>query len=127
MKHIAIFKGIFFDFVLSGKKTIESRWSNKKIAPFNKVSVGDTILIKKTGCNVVASAKVKGVKYYNLTPALVEQIKLKYGKEICIDYFDDWEKYKNKKYCTLIWIEDVKKINELKVQKSHGAGWIVLN
>ena len=43
MKHIAILKQPFFNMVLNGEKTIESRWSMHKVAPYNKVSVGDEI------------------------------------------------------------------------------------
>lgn len=126
MKHIAIFQEPFYSFVINGKKSIESRWSNKKIAPFDKVKEGDILYIKKTGCNVTATAKVKLVKYFFLTPEIAEDIKKVYGNEICTDYFDDWEKYKNKKYCTLIWLDNVKNVDEFMVKKSNGAGWLVL-
>lgn len=126
MEHIAILKQPFFNMVLSGEKTIESRWSQNKCAPFNKVSVGDTIYLKQTGCDVTAVAKVKDVKYYNLTPEMVEQIRIKYGKAIGTDKFADWQSTLNKKYCTLIWICDVKQITPIKVKRSNGAGWIVL-
>ena len=126
MKHIAIFQEPFYSFVINGKKSIESRWSNKKIAPFDKVKEGDILYIKKTGCNVTATAKVKLVKYFFLTPEIAEDIKKVYGNEICTDYFDDWEKYKNKNYCTLIWLDNVKNVDEFMVKKSNGAGWLVL-
>ena len=125
MKHIAILKQPFFNMVLSGEKTIESRWSQNKCAPFNKVNVGDTILLKETGKNVTAMATVKKVKYYNLTPQIVEQIRIKYGKLIGTSKFKDWESTLNKKYCTLIWLTNVKQINEIVVPRSNGAGWIV--
>lgn len=47
MQHIAILRQPFFDMVLSGEKTIESRWSMNKVAPYGKVSVGDEILLKE--------------------------------------------------------------------------------
>ena len=62
MKHIAILKQPFFNMVLNGEKTIESRWSMHKVAPYNRVSVGDEILLKETGKDVTATAKVKDVK-----------------------------------------------------------------
>ncbi len=127
MKHIAILRQPFFNMVLSGEKTIESRWSQNKCAPFNKVKVGDTIYIKQTGCAVTATAKVKDVKYYNLTPEIVEQIRIKYGKQIGTDKFEDWKSTLNKKYCTLIWLSDVTKIKPMPVKRSNGAGWILLN
>lgn len=59
MQHIAILRQPFFNMVLSGEKTIESRWSIHKVAPYGKVGVGDEILLKETGKDVTATAKVK--------------------------------------------------------------------
>ena len=124
-KHIAILKQPFFDMVLSGEKTIESRWSMHKVAPYNKVSVGDKILLKETGKDVTATAIAKKVQYYELTPQLVEEINQKYGKEIGTSKFKDWQATLQKKYCTLIWLGDVKKVDPIKVKRSNGAGWLV--
>ena len=126
MQHIAILRQPFFNMVLSGEKTIESRWSMHKAAPYGKVNIGDEILLKETGKNVTATAIVKDVKYYELTPEMVEEIRIKYGKQIGTDKFEDWKDTLQKKYCTLIWLEDVKHISPIKVQKSNGAGWIVI-
>ena len=125
-KHIAILRQPFFDMVLSGEKSIESRWSMKKIAPYNKVKIGDEILLKLTGQPVTAIAKVKYVKYYELTPDIVEQIRVKYGKEIGTDKFEDWQSTLKKKYCTLIWLENIKRISPINVPKSNGAGWLIV-
>lgn len=126
MQHIAILRQPFFNMVLNGEKTIESRWSMHKVAPYGKVSVGDEILLKETGKDVTAIAKVKDVKYYELTPKVVEEIRIKYGKQIGTDKFEDWKDTLQKKYCTLIWLKDVKQISPIKVQRSNGAGWIVI-
>lgn len=82
MQHIAILKQKFFNMILSGEKTIESRWGMHRVAPYNIVFVGDEILLKETGKDVTATAKVKDVKYFELTPQIVEEIRIKYGKEI---------------------------------------------
>lgn len=97
-----------------------------KIAPYKKINVGDEILLKLTGNPVTATAKVKTVKYYELTSELVEQIRLKYGKQIGTDKFKDWDSILKKKYCTLIWLEDVKNIEPIQVPRSNGSGWIVM-
>lgn len=96
-----------------------------KVAPYNKVSVGDKILLKETGKDVTATAIAKRVQYYELTPQLVEEIKEKYGKEIGTSKFKDWQTTLQKKYCTLIWLGDVKKVDPIKVKRSNGAGWLV--
>jgi len=126
MKHIAILKPKYYNMILSGEKSIESRFSMNKCNPYKKVKVQDEILIKKTGEAVTASAKVKHVKYYELSPDIVEEIRIKYGKQIGTDKIKDWESTFQKKYCTLIWLEDIKVINPIEVPRSNGAGWIIL-
>ena len=126
MQHIAILKQPFFDMVLSGEKTIESRWSMVKVAPYKKVSVGDKILLKETGKDVTATANVRKVQFYELTPEIVEDIRIKYGKQIGTDKFEDWKSTLQKKYCTLIWLDEVTPVAPIKVKRSNGAGWIVL-
>lgn len=126
MQHIAILRQPFFDMVLSGTKTIESRWSMHKVAPYNKVKIGDEILLKETCKDVTATAKVKDVKYFELTPQIVEDIRIKYGKEIGAEKFENWQATLQKKYCTLIWLDSVNQIKPIKVPRSNGAGWIVV-
>lgn len=126
MKHIAILRQPFYDMILRGEKTIESRWSQKNIAPYQKIKKGDTILFKLTGKDVTAKAKVEKVKFFELTPIIAEQIAIEYGKQIGVEKFEDWQTTKQKRYCTLIWLKDVTTIEPIKVQRSNGAGWIVL-
>ena len=126
MQHIAISRQPFFDMVLSGEKTIESRWSMNKVAPYGRVSVGDEILLKETGKDVTATAIVKAVKYYELTPEIVEEIRLHYGNQIGTDKFKDWKSTLHKRYCTLIWLSHVREIEPIKVKRSNGAGWLIV-
>ena len=126
MEHIAILRQPFFNMILSGEKTIESRWSLSRIAPFERVKAGDVIWLKETSKDITARAIVKKVKFYNLTKNKADEIKKKYGKEIGTDKFEDWERYRNKKYLTLIWLKDVQKIEPITAPKSHGAGWLII-
>jgi ASC-1-like (ASCH) protein len=49
MEHLMIVKKKYFNLIISGKKTIETRWSKNKITPYEKVKIGETILIKESG------------------------------------------------------------------------------
>ena len=124
MKHIVILKKKYLDLILEGKKTIESRWSMNKRVPYNKIKIGDTLYLKETGKDVTFKVNVKDVKFYELNEDVVDEILDKYGDDICINK-ENKESY-NKKYCTLIWIDNIKEIEPFKVKKSYGSGWIVL-
>ncbi|KKQ35404.1 MAG: hypothetical protein US51_C0006G0001, partial [Microgenomates group bacterium GW2011_GWA2_37_6] len=53
MKHLAIFKGDGAEKILTGKKTIESRFSKNKIAPYGVVSAGDLVYMKLSGGAII--------------------------------------------------------------------------
>lgn len=125
LKHIVILKKKYYDKILSGEKTIESRWSYNKCLPYLKVNVGDELLIKECGKDVEVIATVCKVEFYELNPQLVDTLRIKYGKEIGSDKIEDWLGTMNKKYCSLVWFNDVKKVSPFKVKKSNGAGWMI--
>ncbi|MDD3231946.1 MAG: ASCH domain-containing protein, partial [Clostridia bacterium] len=113
MEHIAIIKRPFSTLLFSGEKTIESRWSKNKIAPYKKIKIGDIVWIKETAKPITYKATVKRVEFYQLNENVFENIYKNYGKEICMDKFDNLESYKQKKYCTLIWFDNLKKVKPI--------------
>ena len=126
MKHIAVVRPPFYDMILNGEKTIESRWSLNKCAPYKKVNKDDVIYLKLPGKSISAIAEVEKVEFYELNVSLTEKIKILYGKEIGIHKFENWEIYKNKKYLTLIWLKNVRKIEPLEIKKKNKAGWATI-
>ena len=125
-KHIVILKKKYYDKVLSGEKSIESRWSYNKSLPYQKVNVGDELLIKQTGKDVTLIANVSKVEFYELTPEIVEQLRVRYGKQIGTDKIEDWAGTMNKKFCSLVWFDNIKQVKPLKVKRSNGAGWLIV-
>ena len=47
--------------ILSGEKKIESRWYMMKIAPRERIHIGDTVYFKDAGKEVTAMAEVENV------------------------------------------------------------------
>src|ERR1700680_4435376 len=64
--HLAVFVEPFLGYVLDGSKTVESRFSVNRCAPFGKVSRGDVVLLKRAGGAVVGIARVRTVWSYQL-------------------------------------------------------------
>jgi ASC-1-like (ASCH) protein len=53
--------------IISGAKTIESRWYVNRIAPWDRIEKGDTVYFKESGFRVTARAKVSRIiQYENL-------------------------------------------------------------
>ena len=128
-KHLAIFSQEFVDRVFSGKKTIESRFSQKKIAPFGVISPGDTVYIKPSGKEIVGQFKVKKVvSFEGLDEEDMQTIQKLYGKKINApaEYFTD---RKSSNYATIIFIGNLEKFitPPIRIRKSDLRGWVVLD
>ena len=121
--------------ILSGRKTIESRWYVNKVAPWDKIFQGDTVYFKESGCPVTAKAYVsKVLQYDTLNPEKLAQIINKYGKQIDPDLskeeFFTWaQSHSDKKYCILIFLCDVTKIPPFGINKKgfgSASAWLVV-
>lgn len=87
----------------TGKKPIESRCSQRKVAPYKRVHIGDWIYFRESGTKLVnVKTRVLDVKYYNGS-AIFQKMRL-YQSEIGID--EAYIQLKKKcVYLTLIWLD----------------------
>lgn len=122
-RHLAIFKGSTAGDILSGKKTIDSRFSKAKIAPFGQISKGDLVYIKPSGKDIIGQFRVKKVIFYDgLEDLDLEQIKKTYGEGI-------GQSKKGSKYGTLIFIGECDPFltSPIRIKKKDLRGWVVLD
>lgn len=126
-KHLAILTAEAIQDIFSGKKKIEGRFSQIKIAPFGKVSSGDIVLMKLSGEKIVGQFLVDRVIYFDHpTKAEVEETKRKYGKSLSLPNIF-WLSHEKINYVTLMFIRSVNKfIIEPKINKKDLRPWVVL-
>jgi hypothetical protein len=119
MYHLAVLHKIYLDGFLDGTKTIESRFTKVRCAPFGKVNRGDIVYLKLASGPVLAKARVKDVLYFAaLTPEQVRKLKEKYQQNYAP---------LNSKYATIIFLEDIQRVKPLRINKRDRAGWVVLD
>lgn len=132
--HLAIFKNEIISQIFKGKKSIETRFSIKRIPPFGFVSIGDLVYIKPPGEEVKGSFTVKKVisiegmekndwEYIKKDLALFLGFK---NPESQKEYFKKREKAK---YATIIYLDSIKQFiaSPIAVSKSNLSGWMVLD
>lgn len=127
-RHLAIFKGGAGELILSGKKTVESRFSRVKNPPFGVISSGDLVYIKPSGKDIIGQFKVKKVYFFDgLTPQDIIKIKKEYGGNMTANS-SYWSNKSNSKYGTLIFIGSFSRFitAPLKFPKKDLRGWVVL-
>lgn len=133
MEHVAIMRKSWglLPRILSGEKTIESRWYSSRRAPFGKIKAGETIYFKDSGELVTVKAEVERVlEFSGLNPKKVEEILCRYGsmdglrREEIPEFF---ERFKDKKYCILIFLKNPRKIRPFEISKKgfgSMAAWL---
>lgn len=125
-KHLAIFPKDYIVKILNHEKTIESRFSKVKCAPYQQVKVGDIILLKEQSGPIQGQAKIKDVIYFSdLTPVRVMAIKSQYNDRLVADK-KFWQIKKYARYATLMFLEEVKELPPQKYKKRDRRGWVVL-
>jgi shikimate kinase len=123
--HLAVFSQPFLEYVLKGTKTIDSRFSANRIAPYQHVFTGDIILIKQTGGPVVGICGVGQAWFYELEPDTLKNIKQQFGKHICADE-EFWRSRRKRSFGTLILLKDVRPITPLPIDKRDRRGWVTV-
>ena len=126
-RHLAIFNPEAVNLIFAGKRKIEGRFSQIKIAPYAKVSAGDVVLIKLAGEKIVGQFLVDRVIYFD-HPQIqeLEELKKKYGRGLALTktFWLDKEKIN---FATLMFIKSVTKfIIAPQIKKKDLRPWVVL-
>jgi hypothetical protein len=121
--HIVVMSEPFLSYVFEGTKTVESRFSLHKIAPYQKVQLGDRVLMK-AGL-IVGCFTIDWVKEYDLTAYPIEAIRQEYGAAIC-GTPEFWKKKSNKRYATLMGIQNARRLTPAPITKRDRRAWIAI-
>ncbi len=133
MDHIAIMRKNWhlIEKLLAGTKTVETRWSVNKVAPWNKVSVGDTVYFKNAGEPVIAKATVSQIlQFQDLTVEIRTQIASEYARQDGLSAAEllAWGSHKN--YCTIVHLINSQLVTPFHINKAgfgSAAAWLAVN
>ena len=121
MDHVAIMKKSlgFLEKIVSEDKTIESRWYSTRRTPWNKINSGEIVFFQNSSSPVTIKTQVsKVLQFENLTPEKIKEILTKYGEQIDIEDTEQFfQTVKDKKYCILIFLEDVQPVKPFFINK----------
>lgn len=124
--HLAVFVEPFLQYLLEGRKTIESRFSIHRRPPFGCVEPGDLILVKQSAGPIVALAEVSSVWYYELDASARDFIRSRFSEQLCIDDPDFWDAKAEACYATLMQLARVERLKPFACEKRDRRGWVVL-
>jgi hypothetical protein len=124
--HLGIFVEPYLQFILEGKKTIESRFATRRFAPYDRVKQGDVLLLKQSCGPIVGICQVTHSWFYQLDPESWETIRRDFAQDLCAQDPEFWQQRQAACYATLMRINSVKTIKPIPFSKRDRRGWVVL-
>ena len=124
--HLAVLKKPYLDAILSGEKTIESRFTRNNHYVLGQVHLGDKVFLKVSSGPVCAVATVAAVKYFeNLTPQQIGDIKRRYNQYIQADE-QYWQSKADCRFGFLARLKNLEPIEPRHISKKDWRAWVVL-
>lgn len=125
--HLAVLNQPYLDRILDGEKTIESRFTINRVAPYKIVQPGDVLFLKESAGYVKGLISVKEVKYFeNMVPGEARDLIRLNQLALTVDEaFINLKQ--NSRYATLIHIGEILSIEPLEITKKDRRAWVVLH
>jgi hypothetical protein len=126
--HVAVVRPVYLAKILDGSKTVESRLSVNRVAPFGLVREGETILFKACGGGFGACALAERVhEFEGLDARGVRRLRRLWNHRVGGDdaYWD--HKCATARFATFIELADVREADQgPALAPLHGRAWVVL-
>ena len=125
--HLVILKKPYLDAILTGRKTIESRFYQTRQKWLSQVCTGDKLFLKASSGPVSATATVASVKVFdNLTAGQIRELKGRFNQHILGDE-QYWQEKLNSRFGILCRLKDVQPITPRFIHKADWRAWVVLS
>jgi len=120
--------------ILTGEKTVESRWYLNRYRPWGQIEEGDIVYFKDSGGPVTVKAEIARVEQYaNLDENKRKEILARYSHQDLgtTEIIPEILEYtKDKRYCIIVHLKDPQKVEPFEIdKKGFGAmaSWLTVD
>jgi hypothetical protein len=110
---------------MTGKKTVESRFSMNGCPPYDQVAAGDVVLLKRSGDEIVGLAHVNSVQHLTRRTDW-DEVRAQYQHQLCATDDTFWANVKNADYASLMWFDMIRSLPSIECEKRDRRGWVVV-
>ena len=124
--HLAILVNPYLRLLLGGQKTIESRFSITRRAPYQQIQNGDVVLLKHSGGPITGIGLVAETMFYQLTPEVLQEIREQFANELAISDPSFWVDHKTASFATLLRLSHIRTLTPIPYIKRDQRAWVIL-
>lgn|ERR1700720_2267858 len=111
---------------MEGRKTVETRFAKRRCPPFERVTKGDVVILKRAGGDVTGICLVERAWFYHIDAQSLVAIREKFGPAICAVDDSFWTDRNQAVVATILLITNVTPIRKVVIGKRDRRGWVVL-
>ena len=124
--HLAILVEPYLQFILEGRKTVESRFSVRRCAPYESVQRGDIVFLKRSSGPIVGLCQIADAWFYRLDPDSWSMIRKEFTQALCAQDPSFWQARRHATFATLMRLQHVRTLSPLPYAKRDRRGWVIL-
>jgi hypothetical protein len=124
--HLAILVEPYLQWILAGRKAVESRFSRDRRPPFQSVRAGDIVLLKRSAGPVLGIAHIAAAHYYELTPAILRQIRHRFAAKIGAETEAFWRQRRALRVASHFRLAHIHPLPPIACAKRDQRAWVVL-
>jgi ASC-1-like (ASCH) protein len=124
--HLAVLVEPYLSLLLSGRKTVESRFSMTRRSPFRQVKANDILILKRSAGPVVGVCRVAEVQFYQLDRATLAHLRKTFHESLAIEDERFWERQGEMRYATLMRVSHAMALDGIRCGKRDQRGWVTL-
>lgn len=125
--HLAVFVEPYLTWILEGRKTIESRFSRCRAAPYQAISADDLILLKRAAGPIIGLCRAAAAEFHCLNPATFRRLKASYSAALCAHDPNFWAERSRARFATLVHLTDIHRLPPIACSKKDRRGWVRLS
>lgn len=122
--HLAVMTGPFLGLILSGDKSIESRFHRVRQAPLFAAAPGDVVAFKQSGGPVSAIGVIADASFVNTAEVPLERLREEVQHELAATEDDFWAARAQARWVSLLALTRIREIPPIAISKRDRRGWI---
>ena len=122
--HLAVMTGPYLELVLSGDKTIESRFHRVRQAPLFTAAAGDIVVFKQSGGPVSALAVLSAVQFLDVEQTPLGEIRRRFQCDLAATSDEFWAARTRARWVSLLTLSSVRELAPLRLHKRDRRAWV---
>jgi ASC-1-like (ASCH) protein len=122
--HLAVMTGPFLNLIVTGRKTVESRFHRQRRTPLFTAKPGDVVVFRQSGRPANVAAILGATHYLDIAEVGINTIRASWATRIGVDNDEFWADRADARWASLLELDSVFSIPLQSLHKRDRSAWV---